>query len=199
MASERDPVTIPATPSVQITQPATGIGRSGQSSGNQPAGDPAAQRTAAAAAGVNAAIGVKAAAGTPAAIASNAAAANGAAANGAAANGAAANAARASSAAVAAAAAAASAKSSSTAASKWGGSTGSQVGTQPQTLVNLLNKQLNDSGRPDQFRIAPNSGAALIQQINPATGAVVGEFAASEFPALARSVGVAGALIDGFA
>ena len=189
MASERDPVTIPATPSVQITQPATGIGRSGQSSGNQPAGDPAAQRTAAAAAGVNAAIGVKAAAGTPAAIASNAAAANGAAAN----------AARASSAAVAAAAAAASAKSSSTAASKWGGSTGSQVGTQPQTLVNLLNKQLNDSGRPDQFRIAPNSGAALIQQINPATGAVVGEFAASEFPALARSVGVAGALIDGFA
>jgi hypothetical protein len=194
MASERDPVTIPATPSVQITQPATGIGRSGQSSGNQPAGDPAAQRTAAAAAGVNAAIGVKAAAGTPAAIASNAAAANGAAANGAAAN-----AARASSAAVAAAAAAASAKSSSTAASKWGGSTGSQVGTQPQTLVNLLNKQLNDSGRPDQFRIAPNSGAALIQQINPATGAVVGEFAASEFPALARSVGVAGALIDGFA
>jgi hypothetical protein len=36
----------------------------------------------------------------------------------------------------------------------------------------------------------------MIQQINPATGAVVGEFSATEFPALARSVGVAGLLID---
>ena len=37
----------------------------------------------------------------------------------------------------------------------------------------------------------------MIQQIKPATGDVVGEFLASEFPALARSVGVTGgALID---
>jgi hypothetical protein len=65
-----------------------------------------------------------------------------------------------------------------------------------QAQVALLNKYLNDSGRPDQFRVDPSSGAKLIQQINPATGAVVGEFLASEFPALARSVGVSGALVD---
>jgi uncharacterized FlaG/YvyC family protein len=65
-----------------------------------------------------------------------------------------------------------------------------------QAQVALLNKHLNDSGRPDQFRVDPSSEAKLIQQINPATGAVVGEFLASEFPALARSVGVSGALVD---
>jgi uncharacterized FlaG/YvyC family protein len=65
-----------------------------------------------------------------------------------------------------------------------------------QTQVALLNKYLNDSGRPDQFRLDPSSGSKIIQQINPATGAVVGEFLASEFPALARSVGVSGALVD---
>jgi hypothetical protein len=62
--------------------------------------------------------------------------------------------------------------------------------------VALLNKYLNDSGRPDEYRVDPSSDAKLIQQINPATGAVVGEFSAAEFPALARSVGVTGALID---
>ena len=65
-----------------------------------------------------------------------------------------------------------------------------------QAQVALLNKYLNDSGRPDQFRVDPTSGSKLIQQINPATGAVVGEFLASEFPALARSVGVSGVLVD---
>jgi hypothetical protein len=68
-----------------------------------------------------------------------------------------------------------------------------------QTQVALLNKYLNDSGRPDEYRVDPASDAKLIQQINPATGAVVGEFSASEFPALARSVGVSGALIDSHA
>jgi hypothetical protein len=68
-----------------------------------------------------------------------------------------------------------------------------------QAQVALLNKYLNDSGRPDQYRVDPASDAKLIQQINPATGAVVGEFSASEFPALARSVGVSGALIDSHA
>jgi hypothetical protein len=64
-------------------------------------------------------------------------------------------------------------------------------------VVAQLNKHLNDSGRPDQFRVDPSSGNKVIQQINPATGDVVGEFLASEFPALARSVGVTGgALID---
>ncbi len=66
----------------------------------------------------------------------------------------------------------------------------------PKALVESLNKFLNDSGRPDQFKLDPSSGGKLIQQINPATGAVVGEFSATEFPALARSVGVAGLLID---
>jgi hypothetical protein len=37
----------------------------------------------------------------------------------------------------------------------------------------------------------------VIQQINPANGEVVGEFLISEFPALARSVGVTGGgLVD---
>ena len=65
-----------------------------------------------------------------------------------------------------------------------------------QTQVNLLNKYLNDSGRPDQFRVDPSSNGKLIQQINPASGAVIGEFSADEFPALARSVGVSGAIVD---
>lgn len=65
-----------------------------------------------------------------------------------------------------------------------------------QALVAQLNKHLNDSGRPDQFRVDPNSGDKLIQQVNPATGEVVGEFLISEFPALARSVGASGALVD---
>ncbi|MGO9993979.1 MAG: hypothetical protein ACLPTF_15880 [Steroidobacteraceae bacterium] len=71
--------------------------------------------------------------------------------------------------------------------------------TDPQTLVRLLNKFLNDSGRPDQFRLDPASGGKLIQQINPATGTVVGEFSATEFPALARGVGVSGLLVDSLA
>ncbi len=65
-----------------------------------------------------------------------------------------------------------------------------------EALIAQLNKHLNDSGRPDQFRLDPNSDNKLIQQVNPATGEVVGEFLVSEFPALARSVGVSGVLVD---
>lgn len=65
-----------------------------------------------------------------------------------------------------------------------------------QTLVDQLNKHLNDSGRPDQFRVAPASDGKIIQQINPSTGGIVGQFSASEFPALARSVGASGLLFD---
>jgi hypothetical protein len=68
--------------------------------------------------------------------------------------------------------------------------------TNLQQQVIFLNKFLNDSGKPDQFRVDPTSGDKLIQQINPATGEVVGEFSASEFAALARSVGISGALVD---
>jgi hypothetical protein len=62
--------------------------------------------------------------------------------------------------------------------------------------VALLNKNLNDSGKPIQFRVAPSSNDKLIQEINPANGAVVAEFAASEFAELARSLGISGVLID---
>jgi hypothetical protein len=71
--------------------------------------------------------------------------------------------------------------------------------TNAQVLADQLNKHLNDSGRPDEFRVDPASGNKLIQQINPATGAVVGEFAVNEFPALARSIGASGLLVDSLA
>jgi hypothetical protein len=64
-----------------------------------------------------------------------------------------------------------------------------------QALVNLLNKNLNDSGQPDQFRVDPASNQ-LIQQVNPANGAVVAQFSIEEFPALARSVGASGGIVD---
>jgi hypothetical protein len=67
-----------------------------------------------------------------------------------------------------------------------------------QTLVTQLNKHLNDSGQPDQFRVDPHS-STMIQEVNPATGEVIGEFAASEFPALARSAGASGLLVDSLA
>lgn len=69
----------------------------------------------------------------------------------------------------------------------------------PQTLVDQLNKYLNDSGRPDEFRVDPASSDKLIQQINPANGVVIGEFSVEEFPALARSVGASGLLVDSLA
>lgn len=65
-----------------------------------------------------------------------------------------------------------------------------------QAQVAFLNKYLNDSGRPDQFRVAPDSDAGLIQEVNPASGAVIAEYPAISFPALARSLGVSRALID---
>jgi len=71
-------------------------------------------------------------------------------------------------------------------------------GTAVETLVAHLNKTLNDSGRPDQFRVDPES-ANTIQEVNPANGDVIGQFSADEFPALARSVGATGLLIDSLA
>lgn len=62
--------------------------------------------------------------------------------------------------------------------------------------VVFLNKYLNDSGKPDQFRLAPNSNSTLIQEVNPVTGEVLGEYPATTFPALARSLGISSALID---
>ncbi|HEY4971105.1 MAG TPA: flagellar protein FlaG [Steroidobacteraceae bacterium] len=66
-------------------------------------------------------------------------------------------------------------------------------------LVAQLNKYLNDSGRPDQFRVDPASRGTTIQEINPATGEVIGQFSVTEFPELARSLGVSGVLVDSLA
>jgi hypothetical protein len=68
--------------------------------------------------------------------------------------------------------------------------------TSLQAQVALLNKFLNDSGRPAQFRVDPSSDDKLIQEINPATSEVIAEYSAAEFPALARSVGLVGSLVD---
>jgi uncharacterized FlaG/YvyC family protein len=65
--------------------------------------------------------------------------------------------------------------------------------------VAILNKFLNDSGKPDQFRVNPSSDDKLIQEINPATGEVIGEYPVEEFAELARSLGVSGAIIDSHA
>jgi uncharacterized FlaG/YvyC family protein len=65
-----------------------------------------------------------------------------------------------------------------------------------QAQVAFLNKYLNDSGRPDQFRVDPNSDSMLIQEVNPATGAVVAEYPSVSFPALAKSLGISSAVID---
>jgi hypothetical protein len=72
--------------------------------------------------------------------------------------------------------------------------------SQPDTraLVAQLNKHLNDSGLPDQYRVDPHS-TGMIQEVNPANGAVIGEFSASEFPSLARSAGALGLLVDSLA
>jgi hypothetical protein len=68
--------------------------------------------------------------------------------------------------------------------------------TDVHTQVRLLNKYLNDSGKPAQFRVAPDSDDKLIQEVNPANGEVIGEYPAAEFAALAKSVGISGVLID---
>jgi uncharacterized FlaG/YvyC family protein len=66
-------------------------------------------------------------------------------------------------------------------------------------LVQQLNKYLNDSGRANQFRVDPTSRDQTIQEINPSNGEVIGEFSVAEFPALARSLGVSGILVDSHA
>jgi hypothetical protein len=87
-------------------------------------------------------------------------------------------------------------KSTDAAAAKTAGTEQQASGhAEVSNLVAQLNKVLNDSGRPDQFRVDPQS-SATIQEVNPANGEVVGQFAASEFPALARSVGASGLLFD---
>jgi hypothetical protein len=65
-----------------------------------------------------------------------------------------------------------------------------------QAQVAFLNKYLNDSGKPAQFRVAPNSNSKLIQEVNPANGEVIADYPVDAFPALAKSLGISSALID---
>jgi hypothetical protein len=76
--------------------------------------------------------------------------------------------------------------------------TSEPLNSAPHALVTFLNKYLNESGRPDQFRIDPTSDAN-IQEVNPATGAVIAQYSAAEFPALARSIGATSGLLDSHA
>jgi hypothetical protein len=68
-----------------------------------------------------------------------------------------------------------------------------------RALLARLNKHLNDTGQPNQFRVDTTSGSNVIQEINPASGEVVGEYSATEFPALARGLGFSGLVIDSHA
>jgi hypothetical protein len=68
--------------------------------------------------------------------------------------------------------------------------------TDVQAQVAFLNKYLNDSGKPAQFRVAPNTDSTMIQEINPATGEVIADYSAITFPALAKSLGISSAVID---
>jgi uncharacterized FlaG/YvyC family protein len=66
-------------------------------------------------------------------------------------------------------------------------------------LTEQLNKYFRESGRPNQFRVDASAGHTQIQEFNPDTGEVIGEYSAAEFPALFRSLGVSGLLIDSHA
>ncbi len=59
------------------------------------------------------------------------------------------------------------------------------------------NSHFNDSGRSVHYRVDPRSNDKVIQAINPATGEVIAEYSVNEFPALARSAGLIGILVDG--
>jgi uncharacterized FlaG/YvyC family protein len=63
-------------------------------------------------------------------------------------------------------------------------------------LVEQLNRQLANSGRPNQFRLNSSAGRKVIQEINPDTGAIVGEYSEALFPTLAQSLGISGVLIN---
>jgi uncharacterized FlaG/YvyC family protein len=65
-----------------------------------------------------------------------------------------------------------------------------------EALVSQLNKPLNESGRPDQFRLDTSAGRNVIQQVDPNTGEVVAEYSEAEFPMLAQGLSGAGRLVD---
>jgi len=63
-----------------------------------------------------------------------------------------------------------------------------------QALAAFLNNFARESGRANVFKLNASSGRDLIQEINPETGEVIGEYAAAEFPALLRGLGFSGPL-----
>jgi uncharacterized FlaG/YvyC family protein len=63
-------------------------------------------------------------------------------------------------------------------------------------LVAQLNKRLNLSGRPDQFRLDSTFGRRVIQQVNPDNGEIIAEYPEALFPTLAQGLSGAGLLID---
>lgn len=77
-----------------------------------------------------------------------------------------------------------------------GGSAASTHAAALDAEIAQLNKYLNDSGRPTQYRIDRSSGAPRIQEVNPSNGKVVAELPVADFPALARSLGVSGVLVN---
>jgi hypothetical protein len=63
-----------------------------------------------------------------------------------------------------------------------------------QSKIAQLNKYLNDSGLPAQFRASADDDH--VEEVNPVTGEVIAQYSAAEFPALARSVGISGATVN---
>jgi uncharacterized FlaG/YvyC family protein len=66
-------------------------------------------------------------------------------------------------------------------------------------LVAQLNKHAQNSGRPNQYRLSSSAGHSVIQEVNPDSGKVLSEIPASEFKALAQSLGISGFLVDAHA
>jgi uncharacterized FlaG/YvyC family protein len=66
-------------------------------------------------------------------------------------------------------------------------------------LLAQLNKHLQNSGRPNHYKLDSSTGHRVIQEINPDTKEVVSEIPASEFKALAQSLGISGLLLDAHA
>ncbi len=66
-------------------------------------------------------------------------------------------------------------------------------------LLAQLNEQSQKSGRPNYYKLDSSAGHSVIQEIDPDTSKVVSEIPASEFKALAQSLGVSGLLFDAHA
>lgn len=66
-------------------------------------------------------------------------------------------------------------------------------------LLAQVNRHLQSSGRPNHYKLDTSAGRNVIQEIDPDTRKVVSEIPASEFKALAQSLGISGLLLDAHA